>query len=109
MNIETKSIKAKGVRIAVTHNGREVGRAYIYYIHNDLHDQPFAFMEDIYVDTSCRGQGLGSQLVRKVIEVAREANCYKLIATSRQSRPKVHDLYQGLGFTQHGVEFRMNF
>jgi len=37
------------------------------------------------------------------------AGCYKLIATSRTSRPKVHELYQRLGFENHGVEFRMNF
>ncbi|MEO0537352.1 MAG: hypothetical protein AAF215_26285 [Cyanobacteria bacterium P01_A01_bin.123] len=36
-------------------------------------------------------------------------NCYKLIATSRTSRPKVHDLYQRLGFTQQGFEFRIDF
>lgn len=37
------------------------------------------------------------------------AICYKLIATSRTSRPKVHELYHRLGFTQHGVEFRIDF
>ena len=43
------------------------------------------------------------------MSAAREAGCYKLIATSRTSRPKVHELYQRLGFESHGVEFRMNF
>ena len=77
-------------------------------MHNDLHDQPFALMEDVYVDETYRGKGIGSEIVRKVIESAREANCYKLIATSRVSRPKVHELYQQLGFTKHGVEFRID-
>jgi hypothetical protein len=51
---------------------------------------------------------MGSELVRKAIEVAKEANCYKLIATSRISRAKVHELYQTLGFSQQGFEFRID-
>jgi GNAT superfamily N-acetyltransferase len=60
------------------------------------------------VDETYRGKGVGSELVKQVIELAKKANCYKLIATSRTSRPKVHELYQRLGFTQHGVEFRVD-
>ena len=108
MKCEKKDIKAKGIRIAITDNGLEVGRAYIYLMHNDLHDRPFALVEDVYVDESYRGKGIGSELVRKVIETAKESNCYKLIATSRISRPKVHELYQRLGFSQHGFEFRID-
>ncbi|MGL5939607.1 MAG: GNAT family N-acetyltransferase [Waterburya sp.] len=108
MNFEKEDLDAKGIRISITENGFEVGRAYIYFIQNDLHAQPFGLMEDVYVDESCRGKGIGSKLVEKVIEIAKESNCYKLIATSRISRPKVHQLYQRLGFSQYGVEFRLD-
>jgi GNAT superfamily N-acetyltransferase len=50
----------------------------------------------------------GPALVTEVIAAAREAGCYKLIATSRASRPKVHELYERLGFANYGLEFRMN-
>jgi GNAT superfamily N-acetyltransferase len=109
MDFEKKTIDAKGIRISVIDNGVEVGRAYLYLMTNDLHDRPFGLMEDVFVDESCRGKGVGSELVRQMIAEAQEANCYKLIATSRISRPKVHELYQKLGFTQHGVEFRIDF
>jgi GNAT superfamily N-acetyltransferase len=105
---EKRNARAKGIRISVTDEGVEIGRAYIYLMHNDLHEQPFGLMEDVYVDEIYRGKGVGSELVKKVIEVAKEANCYKLIATNRTSKPKVHELYQRLGFTQHGVEFRID-
>lgn len=108
MNFEKKNIEAKGIRISITENSFEVGRAYIYLMHNDLHDRPFALMEDVYVDESYRGKGIGSKLVNKVIELAKEANCYKIIATSRTSRPLVHQLYQRLGFSHHGFEFRID-
>ena len=94
VNFKQQDIDAKGIRIVISDNGLEIGRAYIYLMQNDLHDRPFGLMEDVYVDESYRGQGIGSKLVAKVIEVAKESNCYKLIATSRTSRPKVHQLYQ---------------
>ena len=108
MDLDKTDVNAKGIRISITDNDVEVGRAYIYLMHNDWHDRPFGLMEDVYVDETYRGRGIGSELVNKVIEIAKEANCYKLIATSRISRPKVHKLYQRLGFSQHGVEFRLD-
>ena len=75
---------------------------------NDLHAEPFGLLEDVFVDESQRGSGLGTALVREVIAAARQAGCYKLVATSRASRPKVHELYERLGFEKYGVEFRMN-
>ena len=75
---------------------------------NDLHATPFGLLEDVFVAESQRGNGLGTQLVREVIAAAREAGCYKLIATSRTSRPRVHELYERLGFQNYGLEFRLN-
>ena len=75
---------------------------------NELHRAPFGLMEDVFVDESQRGEGLGSKLVNEIISAAKEACCYKLIATSRDSRPKVHELYRRLGFADHGREFRMD-
>ncbi|MEO1124215.1 MAG: GNAT family N-acetyltransferase [Cyanobacteria bacterium J06639_16] len=109
MDFETKGVAAKGIRISAIQEGIEVGRAYLYLMHNDLHDQPFGLMEDVYVDEAYRGQGVGSELVKQVITLAKDMNCYKLIATSRTSRSKVHELYQRLGFTQQGFEFRIDF
>jgi hypothetical protein len=43
------------------------------------------------------------------MEEARRRRCYKLIATSRDERPRVHDLYRRLGFEEWGREFRLNF
>ena len=77
-------------------------------MHNDLHKAPFGLLEDVYVNETRRGTGIGSHLVREAVAAAREAGCYKLIATSRRSRPKVHELYEKLGFERHGFEFRMN-
>ncbi|MGF1480162.1 MAG: GNAT family N-acetyltransferase [Cyanophyceae cyanobacterium] len=109
MNFEQENVEAQGIRISVKADGAEIGRAYLYLMRNDWHEQPFALLEDVFVNQSYRGQGIGSKLVKQAIELAKEADCYKLIATSRTSRPQVHKLYQRLGFIQHGIEFRLDF
>lgn len=109
MEIDKKLVQSQGIRFSITENGTEIGRAYLYLMHNDLHDRPFGLMEDVFVDADYRGQGAGSTIIKQVIAAAKQANCYKLIATSRLSRPQVHALYEKLGFTQHGVEFRIDF
>jgi GNAT superfamily N-acetyltransferase len=109
MKVDRQDRTAKGIRFSISGEGREVARAYLYVMTNDLHEAPFGLLEDVYVDESQRGNGLGTALVAEVVAAARELGCYKLVATSRTSRPKVHELYERLGFEKHGVEFRMNF
>lgn len=109
MKIDRQDRAARGVRFSISDEGREVARAYLYVMTNDLHNAPFGLLEDVYVDEAQRGGGLGTTLVKEVVAAARELGCYKLIATSRVSRPKVHELYERLGFEKHGLEFRMNF
>ena len=106
--IDREERAARGIRFSIAGSGGEVARAYLYLMTNDLHDAPFGLLEDVFVAESERGSGLGTALVNEVIAAAREAGCYKLVATSRASRPKVHELYERLGFANYGLEFRMN-
>ena len=85
-----------------------MAHAYLYILKN-IHDQPFGFMEDIFVDENFRSQGLGTKLVKELIKAAKQNNCYKLIGTSRYARPKVHGWYLSFDFKDWGKEFRMDF
>jgi len=109
MKIELREIDEKGIRFSAIQENREVGRAYLYILRNDLHQEPFGFMEDVFIEEQYRGQRVGSELVEKVIEEAKARRCYKLVCTSRYEKPKVHDLYERLGFQDYGKEFRINF
>jgi len=109
MEITRKVAKSGGIRFFIQRNGREVSRAYLYLLTNDLHSSPFGFLEDVFVEEPLRGQGLGTQIVKAVIAEAKARGCYKLIATSRHSRPRVQELYKKIGFRNHGTEFRINF
>ena len=108
LNFSSQEIVSRSKKFTVHDNNKEVGRAYLYILHNDLHQRPFGFIEDVFVEEEYRGQGVGSQLVKNMMEEARKRNCYKIIMTSRYSKPRVHALYEKLGFKDHGKEFRLD-
>ena len=106
-----KEIKKDGyaVKIVAEENGRVFGRAYLYVIFNDLGRGPYGLLEDVFVEEIFRSRGVGSQLVKAVVEEAKARGCSRLIATSRHTRPEVHKWYEGLGFRDYGKEFIMDF
>ncbi|MDO8667719.1 MAG: GNAT family N-acetyltransferase [bacterium] len=108
MEIKQTKIKAGGIKFFIEQDGKEAARAYLYVLKNDLHEEPFGFLEDVFVDESLRGQGLGTKLLKEIFRMAKISKCYKIVATSRHERPKVHDLYERLGFKNRGLEFRMD-
>lgn len=108
MAIAQKEFSSRALKFFVEQEGKEVAHAYLYLLKNDEHVRPCGLMEDVLVDESLRGQGIGTELIKALIEAAREQGCRKLIATSRHTRPKVHALYERLGFNYWGKEFRMD-
>jgi predicted GIY-YIG superfamily endonuclease/predicted GNAT family acetyltransferase len=98
-----------GFKLVINQNKQEIARTFLYIMQNNLHKRPFALLEDVFVESGKRGQGLGTQLIKKAIDEAKRLGCYKLIATSRYQRIEVHKLYLNLGFKDWGQEFRLDF
>lgn len=109
MALKVSHVPAYGVKVTNSLRGKVVGRAFLYVMTNDLHKRPFGLLEDVFVEPDHRGGEIGTTLVKRVIAEAKRRRCYKLIATSRHARDRVHALYARLGFTDHGTEFRMDF
>lgn len=107
--INSTTCQSIGHRISIQRNGEEAAHAYLWVLRNDIRKEPFGLMEDVHVELKYRSKGIGSGLVKQVVALAKRIKCYKLIATSRHSRPKVHKLYERLGFAKHGLEFRIDF
>ncbi len=103
-----KDDRAFALKFTIEEAGREVGRASLYLLFNDLHIEPYGLLEDVFVQEEYRGKGYARELIYAVIEEAKKQKCYKLIATSRESRSEVHAMYQKYGFEKYGFEFRMN-
>ncbi len=57
-----------------------------------------AFIEDVVVDDSLRGQGAGSALTMAALAVAADHGARTVDLTSRPSREAANRLYQQLGF-----------
>lgn len=96
------------VKITVEENGTIVGWGFLYVIHNDRHPEPYGLIENIYVEQEFRGQGIGSRLLRDLVQEGKDRGCYKLVMQSRHGKPEVHALYERTGFRNHGVNFRMD-
>jgi GNAT superfamily N-acetyltransferase len=103
------SFVTKSIKWSLSDGEKEIGRAWLALIKNDLHTEPYGLLEDVWVDPDHRGQGHATTLVQAVIERAKQEGCHKLIANSRLERIKVHELYKHLGFISYGLEFRMDF
>jgi len=57
-----------------------------------------AWIEDVIVDESVGGQGIGKALTREALARAAAAGARTVDLTSRPSREAANRLYQGLGF-----------
>ena len=57
-----------------------------------------AWIEDVVVDETARGQGVGAALTNAAIEVANRRGARTVDLTSRPSREAANRLYQRLGF-----------
>lgn len=107
-DIDITSLNAEGKKLLARDGEKEIGRTYLYFLFNDLHKEPFALIEDVFVEEEYRGQGLGSKLVKEAISKAKDRGCYKIIMTARDSNSSVHQWYRKIGFVEHGKEFRMD-
>lgn len=57
-----------------------------------------AWIEDVVVDDSARGHGVGDQLNRFALDIARAKGAKTVDLTSRPSREAANRLYQRIGF-----------
>lgn len=108
MEVKRENKEFRCIRFSLNKNDREIARAYLYVLKNDLHEEPLGYIEDVFVDEDFRRRGYGTKIMENLIEEAKKQGCYKLVATSRHSRHNVHTLYENLGFVNFGLEFRMD-
>ncbi len=108
MLINKREIESRAINLFVERDGKQVGRVSLFLIYNDLHKEPYGFIEDLYVEEESRGEGIGTALIKEIINEAKSRNCYKLIATSRFEREKLHKYYLKFGFKSYGYEFRLD-
>jgi GNAT superfamily N-acetyltransferase len=96
------------VYVAVT-GGKVVGTFALLVMDNLAHlGAPSGIIEDIAVDPTCQGMGIGKVMVGHAISLCREKGCYKVMLSSNLKRERAHAFYESLDFERHGYSFRIN-
>lgn len=97
---ETVNNPTTQVLTARDETGRIVGMATLLIIHK-LQGEMKAIIEDVVVDETARGKGLGKMLIEKVLEEARKQRVKKVFLTSRPTRKTANLMYQKMGFEKY--------
>jgi len=85
-----------------------VGCATVLYLPIPAHGKPYALLEGLVVDRNSRQKGIGTALLAKLMEFAKDKDCYKFVATSRFESEDTHRFYEKNRFKKWGYEFRMD-
>lgn len=82
-------------------NGKLVGSLSLAYFRVPTGTR--GWIEDVVVDESMRGRGIGEALTRSALAKARELGIRTVDLTSRPSREAANRLYQRVGFQQRST------
>lgn len=100
----SKLISDPAVKLLVARDGESiVGTATVIVYTSPAWTK--ARIEDVVVDQSARGKGVGRALVEACIEIARERGCAIVELQSKRSRVEANQLYQEMGFELRDSNF----
>ena len=69
-----------------------------------------AWIEDVIVDSSVRGKGIGKKLNLAALELAKQAGAKTVDLTSRPARQEANQLYRSIGFVERETNvYRFSF
>lgn len=81
-------------------DGEVVATTYLNVIPNlSRSAQPYAVIENVVVDESVRGTGLGRKIMAATLERAWDQGCYKAMLQTGSRTPRTHAFYRGCGFS----------
>lgn len=89
--------------VAVNKSGAIIGYVVYFFCYHTWAGKSL-YMDDLYVKDSFRGQGIGTELIKKVIDFGKEQNCHKLRwQVSSWNKPAV-SFYKNLGANIDHIE-----
>jgi GNAT superfamily N-acetyltransferase len=60
---------------------------------------PYAVIENVVVEETSRGTGLGKQIMARTLQAAWDAGCYKAMLLTGSRTPATHAFYRACGFS----------
>lgn len=81
-------------------DGVVVATTYLNVIPNMTRSaSPYAVIENVVVEQSLRGTGLGRQIMASTLQAAWAAGCYKAMLMTGSRTPATHAFYRACGFS----------
>jgi len=65
---------------------------YLFHAHA-WNEREVCYLQDLFVDSSVRGQGCGRALIERVAAAARERGCFRLYWTTKENNIRARRLY----------------
>ncbi len=93
----SRILKRKGTHLFVAENNRKIA-GMLTLVSYEIPSATRFWIEDVVVDESFRGKGIGRELVLFAIEFAKAKGASSIDLTSRPSRVAANLLYQKTGF-----------
>jgi GNAT superfamily N-acetyltransferase len=82
-------------------DGELVGVAVLSFLWTLEHGGPTVWLDEVYVEPSRRGAGIGRKLVEAAMQVARESGCIALDLEVDAGHEAAERLYERMGFRRH--------
>ena len=81
-------------------DGAVVATTYLNVIPNITRSaSPYAVIENVVVEETVRGTGLGKQIMDGTLRAAWEAGCYKAMLLTGSRQAATHEFYKACGFS----------
>lgn len=91
--------------VAEERGGRLLGFLDMEFRQRLGHPRPQAWVNDLVITESARGQGVGGALLAEAEERARKRGCFRMSLETSAWRTETHRFYEGQGWTTKGTWF----
>ena len=85
-----------------------VGITHVVLHRNTWNSTECCYLEDLYVNESIRGHGVGRALIDQVYEFARQQNCNRVYWTTQEDNTAARRLYDTLATKTDMIQYRKN-
>ena len=91
--------------LSVDLNGKVIGFCSLAIVNNFWQEGQIAYVYAMIIDDSFRGQGIGTELLKKVFDKAKLRGCKKIELDSGFPRETAHKFYEKIGFEKRAFLF----
>ena len=107
-DLDTIASNDKTIFVVAKDGTKVVGMATAYLVAK--FGKTIGYIEDVVVNETHRGQGIGTKLMERIVTEARSNKVFYLYLTSRDGRTAANSLYQKLGFEKRDTNnYRLKF